>query len=148
MSAADKVKLDAVDGRIQGVKVYKDETDGFIIQDTEFDDLKATIGTEAHIGKNANIGEEVTINNNAIIGTDSIGTNLIGAHEEYSGYNIAIGSGVRITNGVGIAIDDDGILNWGRDMRGSYTIKKAATTDDLSALETRVSALEDLLKLA
>lgn len=193
MSAADKVKLDAVDGRIQGVKIYN-STSGFNIENAvdsskravigtgAFLHSKAEIGTNVHInenilieniddrnaigltragftsgisiyegvdiGKNANIGDEVTINNNAIIGTDSIGTNLMGAHEKYSGYNIAIGNGVRITNGVGIAIDDDGILNWGRDMQGSYTIKKAATADNLSALATRVSALEDLLKLA
>lgn len=193
MSAADKVKLDAVDGRIKGVKIYN-STSGFNIENAVNSSERAVIGTGAFlhnnaiigtnvhinenilienidginaigltragfssgisiregadIGKNANIGEEVTINNNAIIGTDSIGTNLMGAHEEYSGYNIAIGNGVRITNGVGIAIDDDGILNWGRDMQGSYTIKKAATADGLSALASRVSALEDLLKLA
>lgn len=193
MSATDKVKLDAVDERIKGVKIYNSAS-GFNIENAVNSSEKAVIGTGAllhnnaiigtnvhinenilienidginaigltragfssgisiregaDIGKNANIGERVTINNNAIIGTDSIGTNLMGAHEEYSGYNIAIGNGVRITNGVGIAIDDDGILNWGRDMQGSYTIKKAATTDDLSALASRVSALEDLLKLA
>lgn len=197
MSAADKVKLDAVDGRIQGVKIYGDDTDGFIIQDTELDNLKATIGTDVHIesavnirtganiGVNANIGdgikintqgngaslngvyigseaelsdnaqikrnvlinEEVEIGNNATIGTDAIGTSLIQIRNNYAG-KIAIGNGVQIAQGVGIAIDDGGILNWGIDMQGSYTIKKAATTDDLSALASRVSALEDLLKLA
>lgn len=197
MSAADKVKLDAVDGRIQGVKIYGDDTDGFIIQDTELDNLKATIGTDVHIesavnirtganiGVNANIGdgikiktqgngaslngvyigseaelsdnaqikrnvliyEEVEIGNNATIGTDTIGTNLIQIRNNYAG-KIAIGNGVQIAQGVGISVDDNYNLVYGREIQGSYQMKTAATTDALSALATRVSALEDLLKLA
>lgn len=186
MSAADKVKLDAVDGRIQGVKVYRDETDGFIIQDTEFDNLKATIGTDAHIGNNVNINdginiqvegyggaslngayigaqaelsdnaqikrnvliyEEVEIGNNATIGTDSIGTNILGIHQAYLG-KIAIGNGVQIAQGVGIAVNDEGVLVWGKEIEGSYQVITAATANDISALASRVSALEDLLKLA
>lgn len=197
MSAADKVKLDAVDGRIQGVKIYGDDTDGFIIQDTELENLKATIGTDVHIesavniraganiGVNANIGdgikiktqgngaslngayigtqaelsdnaqikrnvliyEEVEIGNNATIGTDTIGTSLIQIRNNYAD-KIAIGNGVQISKGVGISVDDDCNLVFGREIQGSYTIKRAATTDDLSTLATRVSALEDLLKLA
>lgn len=197
MSAADKVKLDAVDGRIQGVKIYEDDTDGFIIQDTELDNLKTTIGTDVHIesavnigigvniGYNANIGadikikkqgngaslngvyigsqaelsdnaqikrnvlihEEVEIGNNATIGTDTIGTSLIEIRNNYAG-KIAIGNGVQISKGVGISVDDDCNLVFGREIQGSYQMKTAATTDALSALATRVSALEDLLKLA
>lgn len=197
MSAADKVKLDAVDGRIQGVKIYGDDTDGFIIQDTELDNLKATIGTDVHIesavnirtganiGVNANIGdgikiktqgngaslngvyigseaelsdnaqikrnvliyEEVEIGNNATIGTDTIGTSLIQIRNNYAG-KIAIGNGVQIAQGVGISVDDNYNLVYGREIQGSYQMKTAATTDALSALATRVSALEDLLKLA
>lgn len=197
MSAADKVKLDAVDGRIQGVKIYTSSTDGFIIQDAEYDNLKATIGTDvyiecavnirtgANIGVNANIGsdikikkqgngaslngvyigsqaelsdnaqikrnvliyEEVEIGNNATIGTDTIGTSLIQIHNNYAD-KIAIGNGVQISKGVGISVDDDCNLVFGREIQGSYQMKIAATTDALSALATRVSALEDLLKLA
>lgn len=197
MSAADKVKLDAVDGRIQGVKIYESSTDGFIIQNAEYDNLKATIGTDVHIesavnirtganiGINANIGddikikkqgngaslndvyigsqaqlsdnaqikrnvliyEEVEIGNNATIGTDAIGTSLIQIRNNYAG-KIAIGNGVQIAQGVGIAVDDEGVLVWGREIQGSYQMKTAATTDNLSALTSRVSALEDLLKLA
>lgn len=197
MSAADKVKLDAVDGRIQGVKIYEDDTDGFIIQNTEFDNLKATIGTDvyiesavnirtgANIGVNANIGadikikkqgngaslndvyigsqaelsdnaqikrnvliyEEVEIGNNATIGTDSIGTNILGIHQAYLG-KIAIGNGVQIAQGVGIAVNDEGVLVWGKEIEGSYQVNTAATANDISALARRVSALEDLLKLA
>ena len=196
MSAADKVKLDAVDGRIQGVKIYGDDTGGFIIQDTEFDN-KATIGTDVHIepavnirtganiGIYANIGdgikiktqgngaslngvyigskaelsdnaqikrnvliyEEVEIGNNATIGTDTIGTSLIQIRNNYAG-KIAIGNGVQIAQGVGISVDDNYNLVYGREIQGSYQMKTAATTDALSALATRVSALEDLLKLA
>lgn len=197
MSAADKVKLDAVDGRIQGVKIYESSTDGFIIQNAEYDNLKATIGTDVHIesavnirtganiGVNANIGddiriekqgngaslngvyigsqaelsdnaqikrnvliyEEVNIGNHATIGTDTIGTSLIQIRNNYED-KIAIGNGVQIAQGVGIAVDDDCNLVFGREIESSYQMKTAATTDALSALATRVSALEDLLKLA
>lgn len=165
MSAADKVKLDAVDGRIQGVKIYEDDTDSFIIQNTEFDNLKATIGTDVHIESavnirtGANIGdnaqikrnvliyEEVNIGNYATIGTEAIGTSLIQIRNNYED-KIAIGNGVQIAKGVGISVDDDCNLVFGREIQGSYQIKKAATTDDFSALASRVTALEDLLKLA
>ena len=197
MSAADKVKLDAVDGRIQGVKIYESSTDGFIIQNAEYDILKATIGTDVHIesavnirtganiGVNANIGndiriekqgngaslngvyigskaelsdnaqikrdvliyEKVNIGNHATIGTDSIGTNILGIHQTYLG-KIAIGNGVQIAQGVGIAVNDEGVLVWGKEIEGSYQVNTAATANDISALATRVSALEDLLKLA
>ena len=197
MSAADKVKLDAVDGRIQGVKIYEDDTDRFIIQNTEFDNHKATICTDvyiesavnirtgANIGERANIGtgidirtegngvflngayigtqaelsdnaqikgnvliyEDVEIGNNATIGTDTIGTSLIQIRNNYAD-KIAIGCGVQIAKGVGISVDDDCNLVFGREIQGSYQMKTAATTDALSALATRVSALEDLLKLA
>lgn len=191
-SYAKKSEIEDVAGKIQGVKIYDDSTDGFIIQDTENDNLKATIGTDVHIGANVNIGdgvdirkedngtylngvyigtdaelsdnahikrnvsiyEEVEIGNNATIGTDTIGTNLIQIHDNYAD-KIAIGNGVQIAKGVGISVDDDCNLLFGREIQGSYQMKTAATTDDLSgltsnisALETRVSALEDLLKLA
>lgn len=171
MSAADKVKLDAVDGRIQGVKIYESSIDGFIIQNADDDNLTATIGTDVYIesaviiGTGANIGsqaelsdnaqikrdvlihEEVEIGNYATIGTDAIGTSLIQIRNNYAG-KIAIGNGVQIAQGVGIAVNDEGVLVWGREIQGSYQMKTAATTDALSALATRVSALEDLLKLA
>ena len=197
MSAADKVKLDAVAGKIQGVKIYESSTDGFIIQNAEYDNLKATIGTDVHIesavnirtganiGVNANIGddikiktqgngaslngvyigsqaelsdnaqikrnvliyEEVNIGNHATIGTDTIGTNLIQIRNNYAD-KIAIGNGVQIAKGVGISVDDNCNLVFGREIQDSYKMKTAATTDDLSALATRVSALENLLKLA
>lgn len=171
MSAADKVKLDAVDGRIQGVKIYESSTDGFIIQNAEYDNLKATIGTDvliesavnirtgANIGVNAElsnnaqikrnvlINEEVNIGNYATIGTDAIGTSLVQIRNNYAG-KIAIGNGVQIAKGVGISVDDNCNLVFGREIQGSYQMKTAATADDLSALATRVSALEDLLKLA
>lgn len=196
-SYATKSELEDVAGKIQGVKIYESGTeDGFIIQNAEYDNLKATIGTDVHIGNNvnietganigsANIGdginieiqdngaslngayigtqaelsdnahikknvsiyEEVEIGNNATIGTDTIGTNLIKIRNNYAD-KIAIGNGVQIAKGVGISVDDDCSLVFGREIQGSYQMKRAATTDDLSALETRVSALEDLLKLA
>lgn len=184
MSAADKVKLDAVDGRIQGVKIYEDDTDGFIIQNTEFDNLKATIGTNVHIDSNVNIGvginiqsqgngaslngsyigsdstlsdnasigidvhiyEGVNIDKYATIGTESIGTSLVAIHNKYAG-KIAIGNGVQIAKGVGIAVDDSCNLVFGREINGVYQTKKIYV-DDIPALITRVSALEDLLKLA
>lgn len=172
MSAADKVKLDAVDGRIQGVKIERLETDkiqiseegGYHSYGTSVIGKSLNIGNGVTIADGFVVGKYVSIGNNTyisevtingglesydgvILGTNSIGTNLLGINQTFNA-KIAIGTGVHIAKGVGIAIDDDGILNWGRDMQGSYTIKKAATADDLSALATRVSALEDLLKLA
>lgn len=184
MSAADKVKLDAVDGRIQGVKIYEDDTDGFIIQDTEFDNLKATIGTDVHIESAVNIGNAINIQpegyggvslngahfgtevriednvaiksnvgigenvevSNAKIGTATIGTSLQQIHNEFAD-KIAIGNGVQISKGVGIAVDDSCNLVFGREIEGVYQTKEI-NADDISALITRVSALEDLLKLA
>lgn len=191
MSAADKVKLDAVDGRIQGVKIYKSSTDGFIIRNAENDNLKAIIGTDVHIDSKVNIGTGVNIQNQgngtylngayigtgsvlsdnasigrnvfiyegvnidkyATIGTESIGTNLVAIHDKYVG-KIAIGSGVQIAKGVGIAVDDSCNLVFGREIEGVYQTKEINADDisalltRVSALLTRVSALEDLLKLA
>lgn len=195
-SYAKKSEIEDVAEKIQGVKIYKSSTDGFIIQNTENDNLKATIGTDvliepdvnirtganigcsnigdgidigkqdngvslngayigtqavlsdnAQIKKNVLIYEEVEIGNNATIGTDTIGTDLIQIRNDYED-KIAIGNGVQIAKGVGISVDDDCNLVFGREIQGSYQMKTAATTDDLSALATRVSALEDLLKLA
>lgn len=184
-SYAKKSEIEDVAGKIQGVKIYEDDTDGFIIQNTESDNHKATIGTNVHIGydiyigdtiniqsydsgsvvlnsahlgtgvhiednvtikSNVGIGENVEVSN-AMIGTVTIGTSLQQIHNEYAD-KIAIGNGVQIAKGVGISVDDSCNLVFGREIQGSYQMKTAATTDDLSALETRVSALEDLLKLA
>lgn len=167
MSAADKVKLDAVDGTIEdGIKVGINSGLYYIVNPKNTSTFgTSTIGVRTSIGNGVTIaggfevGENVRIESSTFIsggfesdggvmlGTNSIGTNLLGINQMFS-EKIAIGTGVHIAKGVGIAVDDDGILNWGRDIQGSYTIKKAATTDDLSALATRVSALEDLLKLA
>lgn len=171
MSAADKVKLDAVDGRVQGVKIYKSSTEGFIIQNAQNNSLKAVIGTDTKIGSNSKIGDSVNIGSNinidngvelhdniyisdgfesyegVMLGTNAIGTNLQGVHQGF-GTKIAIGTGVQIAQGVGIAVDDYCQLVFGREIQGVYQTKTAATTDALSALATRVSALEDLLKLA
>lgn len=188
-SYAKKSEIEEVAGKIQGVKIYR-STDDFIIQDSENDNAKASIGTGvslhkgveigtavhigqsisiesidganaisltgggilsdiricegANIGENAHIGQDVDITD-AIIGTN-LGTDLPTIHNK--GNEIAIGNGVKIANGVGIAVDESLNLIFGREVGGSYATKKAATTDDLSALATRVSALEDLLKLA
>lgn len=196
-SYAKKSEIDAVAGRIQGVKIYESSTAaGFIIQNAEYDNLKATIGTDVHIESNinirtgANIGssnigdgidirkqgngaslngsyigsdsrlsdnasigrdvyiyEGVNIDKYATIGTESIGTSLVAIHDKYAG-KIAIGNGVQIAKGVGIAVNDEGVLVWGKEIEGSYQVITAATANDISALVRRVSALEDLLKLA
>lgn len=173
MSAADKVKLDAVDGTIEdGIKVGINSGKYYIVNPKNTSTFgTSTIGVKTNIGNGVTIaggfevGKNVRIESSTyisggldisggfesdggvILGTNSIGTNLLEINQMFS-EKIAIGTGVHIAKGVGIAVDNDGILNWGRDIQGSYTIKKAATTDDLSALATRVSALEDLLKLA
>lgn len=191
-SYAKKSEIEDVAGKIQGVKIYESgSSDGFIIENAEYDNLKATIGTGvflhkcaeigtavyigesisieridganaisltgagifsdiricegADIGENAHIGQDVDITD-AIIGTN-LETDLPTIHNNI-GNKVAIGNGVTIANGVGIAVDESLNLIFGREVGGSYAAKKAATTDDLSALASRVSALEDLLKLA
>jgi hypothetical protein len=170
MSAADKVKLDAVDEKIGDVKIYNSNTEGFIIQHAQLNSLKAVIGTDTKIGSNSKIGHSVNIGGNinidngvdlhdniyisdgfesyegVMLGTNAIGTNLQGVHQGF-GTKIAIGNGVQIAKGVGIAVDDSCNLVFGREINGVYQTKKIYV-DDIPALITRVSALEDLLKLA
>lgn len=181
MSAADKVKLDAVDGKIgiddgklytirdfearlgtstigESTNIGKWNTIGNSVSIGDSVNISIEIdgstkinnvclGTSAIIGTEAQIGKKVTIYDNATIGTETIGTNLLGVHESY-GNKIAIGNGVQIAKGVGIAVNDEGVLVWGKEIKGSYQMKAAATANDISDLATRVSALEDLLKLA
>lgn len=179
MSAADKVKLDAVDGRIQGVKIYKDGE--FVLQNLS----NVSLGTPARIGEEVYIRGGVRINDRASIGVDvNIGTNVricddvrIGTIAVGSDYDVEIGigtktdggsiqfckelrigsdipfaafgndenfAGVTIGTGQSFGMNSSGEFIWGHNSNK----KTAATTDDLSALATRVSALEDLLKLA
>lgn len=191
MSAADKVKLDAVDGRVQGVKLSEESegiggnfriknlngTKSAIIGSGASIYTRTTIGTSAlideniqilnegkgcqlksahfgtevlikdnvNIGSNVGIGDNVEISN-AKIGTATIGTSLQQIHYEFAN-KIAIGNGVQIAQGVGIAVDASCNLVFGREIEGVYQTKEI-NADDISALETRVSALEDLLKLA
>lgn len=181
MSAADKVKLDAVDGKIgiddgklytirdfeatlgtstigESTNIGKWNTIGNSVRigdsvtiynkkDGSVDLNGVFLGTSAIIGTEAHIGKKVTIDDNATIGTETIGTNLLGVHDSY-GNKIAIGNGVQITKGVGLSVNDEGVLVWGKEIEGSYQMIAAATANDISDLATRVSALEDLLKLA
>lgn len=185
MSAADKVKLDAVDERIKGVKVKK-VGDAVTIEDLDTPSFgtaikigggveinkDATIGEHAIIGENCTIGNEVLISDNLKIGTVTVGSDYaiqLKAGIDDEGIQILqrvnIGSsiplnlggnehqiiGVTIGTDKGLGMDSGGNFIWG--VHGSK--KTAATTDDISGLKTnlsalasRVSALEDLLKLA
>lgn len=172
MSAADKVKLDAVDGRIQGVIIERTQN---YIQFSE-EGGYSSFGTSV-IGKSINIGHRVVIaddfeveenvrigkstyisggldindgfesNGGVMLGTNSIGTNLLQINQNFP-TKIAIGAGVHIAKGVGITVNDEGVLVWGKEIEGAYQVNLAATANDISALARRVSALEDLLKLA
>lgn len=191
MSAADKVKLDAMDGRIQGVKIIEgsDIYEGQFIIENLNGTKRAILGSgaliysnlsigtsvwidrdiqiynegkgfqlkSAHFGTEVNIKDNVAINgnvaigenvevSNAKIGTATIGTSLQQIHNEFAN-KIAIGNGVQIAKGVGISVDDSCNLVFGREIEGVYQTKEI-NADDISALLTRVSALEDLLKLA
>lgn len=185
MSADDKVKLDAVDERIKGVKVKK-VGDAVTIEDLDTPSFgtaikigggvkinkDAIIGEHALIGKNCTIGNEVLISDNLKIGTVTVGSDYaiqLKAGIDDEGIQILqrvnIGSdiplnlggnehqivGVTIGTDKGLGMDSGGNFIWG--IHGSK--KTAATTDDISGLKTnlsalasRVSALEDLLKLA
>lgn len=180
MSAADKVKLDAVDGKIGDVKIKIEQDLGYAITKnsepsfgTSVIGKNANIGISALIGENAKLGRNAVIQEGISIGTDSGNDNFYisrGGTLAAIGYNVSINKGVVIGTGVsigpdielgqegsqqnifgvtmgtskGLGIDISGNFIW--ETRGSK--KTAATTDNLSALATRVSALEDLLKLA
>lgn len=180
MSAADKVKLDAVDGKIGDVKIKIEQDLGYAITKnsepsfgTSVIGKNANIGISALIGENAKLGQNAVIQEEISIGTDS-GNNYFyisrGRTLAAIGYNVSINKGVVIGTGVsigsdielgqegsqqnifgvimgtgnGLGIDISGNFIW--ETRGSK--KTAATTDELSDLARRVSALEDLLKLA
>lgn len=198
MSAADKVKLDAVAGKIGDVSISKTST-GYEITDGR---------NPVKLGSNTEIGAKVIVSRACVIGTDdnggglvlkvgttgdinnipssfiSIGAELnngvkIGTEADDSfsfqsnggSYVSLIGTGILIKrevfigtqingealNVAGIAFEGGtGAFGMNRNGEFSWTIndqnisamKTAATTDDLSALASRVSALEDLLKLA
>lgn len=186
MSAADKVKLDAVDGKIGDVKIKIEGEKGYAITKksntdfgTSFIGKKVNIGESASIGDNAKLGSSVVIQDDISIGTDSsndsfrisrAGSSVTIGYEARIESNVIIKGGVEIGSGVnigsdiklgqegsqqnifgviigterGLGLDASGNFIW--EINGSK--KTAATTDDLSALATRVSALEDLLKLA
>lgn len=190
MSAADKVKLDAVDGRIRDVKIVKEDVsygEGYRISKLNGENIaiirpgvqlfgKVNIGTNASIGEGAKIGAadikndvhigyKVHIEDDAYIskvGSDADVEIRFGTKAEDNCINfckaLRIGSdipflagptqinyvGVNIGTDKSLGIGSDGNFIWG--VNGSK--KTAATADALSALATRVSALEDLLKLA
>lgn len=180
MSAADKVKLDAVDGKIGDVVINKDGQD-FILRNLSDVSLGTpvrirenvvirggvSINDGASIGINANIGTNVTICDDVNIGTIAVGSDYdveisigtktdngsiqfckelrIGSDIPFAAYgNDVEFAGVTIGTGRSFGMNSSGEFIWGY----NYNRKTAATTDDLSALANRVSALENLLKLA
>ena len=186
MSAADKVKLDAVDEKVGDVLIKIEGEEGYAITKksntsfgTSFIGKKVNIGESASIGDNANLGTGAVIQDDIFIGTDSsndsfrisrAGSSVTIGYEARIESNVIIKGGVEIGNGVNIGSDIKlgqegsqqnifGVIigterGLGLDARGNFiweingSNKTAATTDDLSALASRVSALEDLLKLA
>ena len=180
MSAADKVKLDAVDGKVGDVLIKIEQDLGYAItknSETSFGTSvigkNANIGMSALIGSNAMLGDNAAIQDGISIGTDSENDNFYiskGDTLASIGYNVSINKGVIIGTDVSIGSDielgQEGsqqnifgvtmgtVRGLGLDASGNFfweisgSKKTAATTDDLSALATRVSALEDLLKLA
>lgn len=190
MSAADKVKLDAVDGKIGDVKIVKEDVgygEGYRFSKLNGENIaiirpgvqifgKVNIGTNASIGKGAKIGAadikndvrigyRVNIEDDAYIskvGSDADVEIRFGTKTEDNciqfckalriGSDIPFAGSTSDTNFVGVTIGTDKSLGIGSDGNFIWGVngskKTAATTDDLSALATRVSALEDLLKLA
>lgn len=202
MSAADKVKLDAVDGKIGDVKITKTST-GYNITDS-YGNFPVTFGSQIEIGPKVRISNAVIVAESYRIGLNICSDTLVGTAyisegaelndsikigtDGYNNFRLtnkegessAIGFGVQIPQGVKIGtgislgmqandtaynvaglylngdnghvnalgLDNDGKLSWSIDTNRIENKKTAATTDDLSALATRVSALEDLLKLA
>lgn len=189
MSAADKVKLDEVDGKIGDVRITMISTgNGYEITDI-YDGNPVTFGSniriedKVSIGTGAHISMGAQLNNGVKIGTDheggfsidnrngagsSIGVYTHIGREVHIGDSVGIKENVSLgtqANGEGEAYEvlglelidgtgsfglnpHNGKFSWSTDNHDFSAMKTAATTDDLSALATRVSALEDLLKLA
>lgn len=187
MSAADKVKLDAVAGKIGDVKITKTSTGyGYKITDSH-DGNPVTFGSNIRIDDNVSIGTGANIsigaqlNNGVKIGTNYEGKfsidngngegSSIGVYT-HIGRDVHIGDSVGIKGNVSLGTQangeayevlglelnggtgsfglnpHNGKFSWTTDNHDVLAMKTAATTDDLSALTTRVTALEDLLKLA
>lgn len=187
MSAADKVKLDAVAGKIGDVKITKTSTGyGYKITDSH-DGNPVTFGSNiiiddnVSIGTGANISIGAQLNNGVKIGTNYEGKfsidnengegSSIGVYT-HIGKDVHIGDSVGIKGNVSLGTQangeayevlglelnggtgsfglnpHNGKFSWTTDNHDVSAMKTAATTDDLSALTTRVTALEDLLKLA
>lgn len=187
MSAADKVKLDAVAGKIGDVKITKTSTGyGYKITDSH-DGNPVTFGSNIRIDDNVSIGTGANIsigaqlNNGVKIGTNYEGKfsidnengegSSIGVYT-HIGRDVHIGDSVGIKGNVSLGTQangeayevlglelnggtgsfglnpHNGKFSWTTDNHDVSAMKTAATTDDLSALTTRVTALEDLLKLA
>lgn len=187
MSAADKVKLDAVDGKIGDVKITKTSTGyGYKITDSH-DGNPVTFGSNIRIDDNVSIGTGANIsigaqlNNGVKIGKNYEGKfsidnengegSSIGVYT-HIGRDVHIGDSVGIKGNVSLGTQangeayevlglelnggtgsfglnpHNGKFSWTTDNHDVSAMKTAATTDDLSALTTRVTALEDLLKLA
>nr|DAW60655.1 MAG TPA: hypothetical protein [Caudoviricetes sp.] len=179
MSAADKVKLDAVDGTIEdGIKVGINSGKYYIVnpkntstfgtstigvktsigRDVTITD-SASIGRSASIGANVRVGPNAEIQGGVYIGTNSTSDCIAIIADEHHAFigdvniksNNVLGeegqlqlSGITFGTIIGFGMDSSGNFIW----ENNGPKKTAATTDDLSALATRVSALEDLLKLA
>lgn len=166
MSAADKVKLDAVDGRIQGVVI---ERTGATIQISEEGGYSSygtsVIGKNLGIGNNVSIGKSVSIGDSVLVGANTeiqggvfIGTNTMSdgiqivanEHQATIGdvvikSNIVLGeeggqqqlSGIAFGTIIGFGMDSSGNFIW----ENNGPKKTAATTDDLSGLTSNISAL-------
>ncbi len=112
MSAADKVKLDAVDGKIGDVKIVKDGQD-FILQNLS----NVSLGTPVRIGEGATIREGVSINNGASIGINAnIGTNVRICDDVNIG-TIAVGSDYDVEIRIGTKTDDGGSIQFCKELR-------------------------------
>ncbi len=157
-----------------GVKIGTNDYDKFYLGNKNND--ASTIGVNSHIGDNITIGTGAIIssgaelNNGIIIGTGDNDSfvftgNNAGPYNSKIGKDIEISRGVSLgtqTNGEGYYVEgiafyggtgafgmnSNGDFSWTTDDHNISAMKTAATTDDLSALATRVSTLEDLLKLA
>ena len=155
---AKKSEIEDVAGKIGDVKIEIEQDLGYAINKISEPDFgtsvigkNANIGISALIGENAKLGKNAVIQEGISIETDSDSENFYirkGEALAVIGYNVSINKGVVIGTGVELSVSDEGVLAWGKEIEGSYQVIAAATADDLSALATRVSALEDLLKLA
>ena len=146
MTAADKTKLNGIAGGAQVNVIEKVYLNGAEL--TPNSEKKLTLGTlitDSQFGSGSKVYNGVIIGNDSSTGTERvyIGSNTKVFCNAKIGTNTEIGDGVHVESGY-LSVSSGGILYYGT---GSASTE-VARQSEITLLQSRVTALENLLKLA